>query len=56
MIKLQCTKCGKIWYTANTVDNQLCDDCWGELIVVSEKNEKKTVDKKVSNSDSVISA
>jgi hypothetical protein len=31
MIKQQCKKCKKVWYTANTDKNQKCDQCKGEL-------------------------
>ena len=51
MIKLQCTKCGKQWYTTYVQGEQICGDCNGPLIevecesirqdVVEEKNNKK---------------
>lgn len=31
MIRLKCKACGKVWYTANTMPGQTCDDCGGEL-------------------------
>jgi len=34
MRKLVCKKCGKAWYTANTLDTEdsmTCDDCGGKL-------------------------
>lgn len=32
MIKLECTNCKKIWYTANTQANQRCPECLCLLI------------------------
>jgi len=31
VIKLLCIKCKAIWYTANTLKNQICGYCKGEL-------------------------
>lgn len=31
MIKLICKSCGAEWYTANTLPNQKCEKCDGEL-------------------------
>lgn len=31
MVKYVCSKCGKVWYTANTSSDQKCDDCGGIL-------------------------
>jgi predicted nucleic acid-binding Zn-ribbon protein len=27
-----CTKCGKVWYTADMRSGQKCDDCKGDLV------------------------
>jgi|GEM_PF-3568822 len=32
MIKLICSSCSSVWYTANTKLNQKCSDCGGLLI------------------------
>ncbi|MBU2703743.1 putative nucleic acid-binding Zn-ribbon protein [Sporomusaceae bacterium BoRhaA] len=37
MIKLQCTQCGEIWYTASTLPNQTCDTCGGVLVEITKE-------------------
>ena len=40
MRKLVCKKCGKVWYTASTnndENNMKCDDCGGKLEEVKRK-------------------
>lgn len=34
MIHLQCSQCGKDWYTANTATGQRCDSCGAVLVEV----------------------
>jgi hypothetical protein len=46
MIKLQCKKCGKVWYTANTLFVPECDDCGGELIELEAVLKETEEDKK----------
>lgn len=43
MIKLICKQCGAEWYTANTLPNQKCNDCKGEL-EDAESNDSKDVE------------
>lgn len=44
MIKLICTNCKTVWYTANTVSWGSCDACDGELKLIDDNNFENTID------------
>jgi hypothetical protein len=37
MMRLVCTECGAIWYTANISDDKICDTCEGKLEEINEE-------------------
>jgi rRNA maturation endonuclease Nob1 len=47
MICLVCKDCKKIWFTANTDENQRCDFCGGELEEIDVNEAEKDNDKKI---------
>lgn len=57
MIKLQCTKCGKVWYTTYVQGEQICSDCNGTLVEVEMESVKKDVveEEKPENDNKIVS-
>lgn len=48
MIKLQCTKCGKFWYTTYVKGEQICSDCNGQLVEVEIESVRHNVEEEKS--------
>jgi predicted amidophosphoribosyltransferase len=49
MIKLQCTKCGKSWYTTYVQGEQICSDCNGPLIEVEMECSRESIEEDKSS-------
>lgn len=50
MIKLVCKKCGAVWYTANTEQNQKCDKC-GHILQEDENKAACEENEKITNTN-----
>jgi hypothetical protein len=53
MIKLQCTKCGKFWYTTYVQGEQICSDCNGPLIEVECETVKRNIEEEPKDNKKV---